>query len=166
MNSMMRLAGEKKNDYFHWSTLKSYAKQEMSTWSVIHCSFPYSAASHSLSDLWLYLFPWLCRVSVAVWASLWLQQAGATLLVQSTGSGHLGPVGVAPRPRTQARQLCPSLAALQRVGSSRIGHSTLSPALAGGFFTTEPPGMPSPSSLCSWEINSSWLSSHIVDIFS
>ena len=125
MNSMMRLAGEKKNDYFHRSTLKSHAKQEMSTWSVFHCSFPYSAASHFLSVLWLYLFPWLCRVSIAVWASLWLQQAGAALLVQSAGSGVLGPVGVAPRPRTQARQLCPSLAALRHVGSSRIGRWTL-----------------------------------------
>ena len=34
------------------------------------------------------------------------------------------------------------LVAPQHVGSSRTGDRTLSPALAGGFFTAEPPGKP------------------------
>ena len=35
-----------------------------------------------------------------------------------------------------------SLAALRHVGSSRTRDRTMSPALAGGFFSTEPPGKP------------------------
>ena len=71
MNSTMRSVGKKKNDCFHWFTLKSYSKKEMSTRSVIHACF-HILRHPTLSVLWSYLFTWLCWVFAALRALLWL----------------------------------------------------------------------------------------------
>ena len=48
-----------------------------------------------------------------------------------------------PDSRAQAQQLwCTGLVLLSHVGSSWTGIKSMSPALAGRFFTTEPPGKP------------------------
>ena len=62
------------------------------------------------------------------------------LLLQITGSGHTGSVAEAPGLQAQVQQLCTGLVVPLHVGSSKIRDRTVSPALAGGFLTTEPPG--------------------------
>ena len=63
-----------------------------------------------------------------VWASVFAARDSvvATLGLQSTGSAVVAH----------------GLAALRHMESSGIRDGAMSPALAGGFFTTEPPGKP------------------------
>ena len=79
--------------------------------------------------------------------------AGATLLLQSTGSRVLGSVAVTCGLSSRGSQAlghrlnsCARAQLLCGVWDlPRSGTEPWSPALAGGFFTTEPPGKPSPS---------------------
>ena len=113
---------------------------------------------------WLLVCVWLCWVSCCTRAFLNLRWAGAPLQLWCAGlpspcllccgAGALGHEGVCSRglwaqrlwllvSRAQAQYLWPTgLAAARHVGSSRSGIKPVSPASAGGFFTTEPPGKP------------------------
>ena len=85
---------------------------------------------------------------VAAWTFLWLWQVG---LLSCRGARGLrfqqlrlvGSVAVAPRLQSSgSAAVVHGLSCPAHVGSSRPGITPVSPALAGGFFTTEPPRKP------------------------
>ena len=100
----------------------------------------------------LFLYLWLCWVSIAMWAFLQLQLARATLHCGGRSWCRARPQGV----WACRFSSCGSPALERGLGSCGTGAQVLcsmwdlpragiqpaSPALAGGFFTTEPPGKP------------------------
>ena len=117
----------------------------------------FTCASEFLKKNYLFYF-WLCQVLAAAWAFLQLWGAGTPLqlwcpglsawwllLLQSPGSGvlaavrglsSLGPSALEHSCGAQAQWLCSSW------DLPRPGIKPVSPALAGRFFATEPPGKP------------------------
>ena len=113
-----------------------------------------------LKKNFIYLF-WLCWVFFASWlfsscgesgllssCSVWASHCAG---FSCCGAGALGYADFStqqlqlPGSRAQAQELwCMGLVAAWHVGSSRIRDQTMSPVLAGGFFTTEPLGKPHP----------------------
>ena len=86
----------------------------------------------------IYFFLWRCWVFGALRAPLHLQCAGFSLLLQSTGSRAREGCSIC---RMWAQWLrCMGLAAPWHL--SRPEFKPISPAWAGGFFTTEAPGKP------------------------
>ena len=104
--------------------------------------------------LYLLICFWLCWVLVAARAFLSLRWAGATLQLQCVGLSIqwlllLQLLGS----RAQTRQpWCMDSGVPLHVGSSQIRDQTMPPALADGFFTTEPPGKPLAIFLSHWVV--------------
>ena len=118
----------------------------------IGCSYILGSIIYSFFKLFIYLFIyfWLHWVFVAVHGLSLVAASGGycllrcvgcslqwLLLLWSTGSRHVGFSSCG----TQAQQLwCTGLVAPRHVGSSHTRVEPVSPALAGGFLTTAPPG--------------------------
>ena len=109
------------------------------------------------SFLFLILFTyfWLCWVFIAVWAFLQLWQAGATssFFVRPfyCGGSPCGTQAVGAQASVAVGSQVPQLWHMGLVlcgmwDLPRPGMEPMSPALAGGFFTTESPGKPEGSS--------------------
>ena len=111
---------------------------------------------------YLFICFWLCWVFVAVWAFLQLWRAAGDsscdrrashcrgFLVAARAVGRVGFSGCGSWTLERRLDICGAWSRLLHsmwylLGS---GIESLSATLAGGFFTTEPPGKPAMSSLC------------------
>ena len=95
---------------------------EMST--QIHCLL--------FRKTYFFLCFWLCWLSVAGWAFLWMQRQGPPFMAER---------GLLLERRLSRRGSWAQLP-LSTWGLPRLGTDLLSPAWAGGLFTTEPSGKP------------------------
>ena len=132
-----------------------------------HCT-PHLQGSHLLcktsffkKNSLLFIYFWLCRVFAAPQAFLQLWRVGTSLCYSAQAShcggshvtenklqGFWASVGVVPRLQSTG-----SIVVVHRLSCSAasrrlpgLGIEPVSPALAGRFFTTEPPGKPCKSS--------------------
>ena len=125
--------------------------------SALPNNFPVVLCHTFLKKVILFIYFWVCLVFVAAWAFLQLWGAEATLqlqctgfslrwllLLRSTGNRTCGFSSCNSQFLKHSLNSCGSWAQLLCSLWSLPGSGTepVSPALPGGFFTTEPPGQP------------------------